>query len=79
MKDNDFKYFDFEFYISIFDGLKVIRVPKYQKNPKKWNFLGTPFWCLRDHRIFIFCIVTELYPNFNDIKLQTPNFIGSKL
>ena len=43
MKDNDLKYFAFEFYISIFDGLKVIRVQKYQKNPKQWNFLGIPF------------------------------------
>ena len=79
MKDNDLKYFAFEFYISIFDGLKVIRVQKYQKNPKKMNFWGSLFWCLRDHRIFIFGIVKELDPNFNDIKLQTPNFIGSKV
>ena len=46
MKDNDLKYFAFEFYISIFDGLKVIRVQKYQKNPKKWNFWGIPFLVL---------------------------------
>ena len=43
MKDNDLKYFAFEFYISIFDGLKVIRVQKYQKNPKKLIFFGIPF------------------------------------
>ena len=42
MKDNDLKYFAFEFYISIFDGLKVIRVQKYQKN-KKEDFFRTPF------------------------------------
>ena len=67
MKDNDLKYFAFEFYISIFDGLKVIRVQK------------SLFWCQRGHRIIIFGIVKELDPNFNDIKLQTPNFIGSKV
>ena len=44
MKDHDLRYFDLEFYISIFDGLKVIRVKKYQKN-KKGDFLGTLFWC----------------------------------
>ena len=32
MKDHDDRFFDLEFYISIFDGLKVIRVQKYQKN-----------------------------------------------
>ena len=37
MKDNDLKYFAFEFYISIFNGLKDIRVQKYQKKPKKWT------------------------------------------
>ena len=47
MKDNDLKYFAFEFYISIFDGLKVIRVQKYQKNPKKWIFFGDPFFGVR--------------------------------
>ena len=45
MKDNDLKYFAFEFYIYIFDGLKVIRVQKYQKNPEKWIFWGSLFWC----------------------------------
>ena len=135
MKDDDLKYFAFEFYISIFDGLKVIRVQKYQKNPKNGFFWGSLFWCQRSHRIFIFrivkeldhnliilsyklltllvpkiqasqknkkiqksgffggpffwCqrgsrififgIVKELDPNFNDIKLQTPNFIGTKV
>ena len=44
MKDNDLKSFAFEFYISIFDGLKVIRVQKYQKNPKKWIFWWDPFF-----------------------------------
>ena len=46
MKDNDLKYFAFEFYISIFNGLKDIRVQKYQKKPKKWIFLGIPFLVL---------------------------------
>jgi len=46
MKDNDLKYFAFEFYISIFNGLKDIRVQKYQKKPKKWIFLGTLFLVL---------------------------------
>jgi len=41
MKDNDLKYFVFEFYISIFDGLKVIRV-QIPKISKKVIFLGTP-------------------------------------
>ena len=31
MKDHDPIYSDLEFYISIFDGLEVIRVQKYQK------------------------------------------------
>ena len=79
IKDNDHRYFSLEFYISIFDGLKVIRVQKYQKNPKKNIFWGSLFWCLRDHRIFIFGKVKELDSNFNDLKLQTPNFIGSKV
>ena len=42
MKDNDLKYFAFEFYISIFNGLKDIRVQKYQKNRKN-GFFGDPF------------------------------------
>jgi len=46
MKDNDLKYFAFEFYISIFNGLKDIRVQKYQKKPEKWIFLGIPFLVL---------------------------------
>ena len=46
MKDNDLKYFAFEFYISISDGLKVIRVQKYQINPKKWIFFGISFLVL---------------------------------
>jgi len=46
MKDNDLKYFASEFYISIFNGLKDIRVQKYQKKPKKWIFLGPLFLVL---------------------------------
>ena len=46
MKDNDLKYFASEFHISIFNGLKDIRVQKYQKKPKKWIFLGIPFLVL---------------------------------
>ena len=70
MKDNDLRYFAFEFYISIFDGLKVIRVQQ---------FLGTLLWCYRGHRIFIFDLMKECDPNFIDFKLQIPNFIGSKV
>ena len=46
MKDHDLRYIELDFYISIFDGLKVIRVQKYQRNPKKWIFLGIPFLVL---------------------------------
>ena len=44
MKDNELRYFAFEFYISIFNGLKVIRVQKYQKNPEKMEFFGDLFF-----------------------------------
>ena len=47
MKDNDLKYFAFEFYISIFDGLTDIRVQKYQKKTEKVDFFGAPFFGVR--------------------------------
>ena len=54
MKDHDLRYFDLEFYISIFDGLKVIRVQKYQKN-KKVDFFGDPFLVLKGSQNLHFC------------------------
>ena len=79
MTVDDPNFIEFNLQIPNFISSQDISFHKNQKNPKKWIVLGTLFLCQRGHRNFIFGIMKELDSNFIDIKLQIPNFIGSKV